>query len=870
MGENEWIKDLNERKREIRKEQVKRLRDHELTPRAHAKAYKDSDWERQESLSRQNFFSRIAPRVFKEESKIAEYLEAEIKNKPLSSVELAKYRKVIDSVAIAKSFEPTGTRDSSYRLPQATSLESLGDRNEKQVGALMGDDATFDDYHATTALQQQKLLEQKKIEASGVELTTVARTFVPDKHAVQALLQDEIAFTSDKYNHYSKYQVPRDEPEDTLKILSIDDFRKTLPIYNYRSEILKRLKDEHVLILQGETGCGKSTQIPQYLVETGYTCDSSKRVICTQPRRVAAMSVSARVAYECGVALGSSVGYKVRFDERLAPDTKLIYMTDGMLLREYISDPMLENVSAVVIDEAHERALHTDVLLGFVRETWRVRRNTSNPLTVVIASATLQAIKLSSYFENAAVLHVTGRLFPVAVKFAQIPLLDYVEASAATILQIHEHEPQGDILVFLTGQEEITRCEGIIQEKLSSMQHFLREILIFPVYGALPSDLQRRIFEPTPQGARKVVLATNIAETSLTIDGIVYVIDCGFCKQTWYDSKANMERLLVVPISQAGAEQRRGRAGRTKPGICYRLYTRSSYDNDLALAIIPEVQRTDIAHLVLDVKALGVANFLDFEFIDSPCPENITQAFTDLHFLEALDDDGELTTLGKRMAEFPLDPRLSKSLVRAEKYECSHELTIVVALLATLDTSLFQVGQNSRLRSAFQSTIANFDRGHGDMILFLEIFEQWEDSGRSESWCINHFVQYRILQRACNIRNQLLRLLDRTNILVKSYKEHSDVMKSLIGGYAQNIARLRRYGDTYENVTKPGLELKIHPSSSLAKKRPLPTYVMYHHLRCTKANFMMHCAPILPEWIKDASPVLYYKYGFQRRSEVAS
>lgn len=332
------------------------------------------------------------------------------------------------------------------------------------------------------------------------------------------------------------------------------------------------------MIIEGETGSGKTTQVPQFLHEAGFTKDG-KKIGCTQPRRVAAMSVSARVAVEMGVKLGNEVGYSIRFEDCTSERTILKYMTDGTLHREFLSEPDLASYSVMIIDEAHERTLHTDILFGLVKDIARFRPD----LKLLISSATLDADKFSEFFDNAPIFRIPGRRFPVSrifirfrldyflitlssfqvdIYYTKAPEADYIDACVVSVLQIHATQPLGDILVFLTGQDEIETCHEMLQDRVKRLGTKLRELVILPVYANLPSDMQAKIFEPTPPNARKVILATNIAETSLTIDNIVYVIDPGFAKQNNFNSRTGMESLMVVPISKASANQRAGRAGK--------------------------------------------------------------------------------------------------------------------------------------------------------------------------------------------------------------------------------------------------------------------------------------------------------------------
>ncbi|KRX63084.1 putative pre-mRNA-splicing factor ATP-dependent RNA helicase mog-5 [Trichinella sp. T9] len=465
------------------------------------------------------------------------------------------------------------------------------------------------------------------------------------------------------------------KPQGSMTIL---EQRQSLPIYKLRSELVKAVSENQILIVIGETGSGKTTQITQYLAEEGFTF--SGKIACTQPRRVAAMSVAKRVAEEYGCRLGQQVGYTIRFEDCTSPDTNIKYMTDGMLLRECLLDPDLNAYSVIMLDEAHERTIHTDVLFGLCKQA--VKNRGADQLKLIVTSATLDAVKFSQYFNEAPIFTIPGRTFPVEVLYTREPETDYLDASLITVMQIHLTEPPGDILVFLTGQEEIdTACE-VLYERMKSLGPDVPELIILPVYSALPSEMQTRIFESAPPGSRKVVIATNIAETSLTIDGIYYVVDPGFVKQKIYNPKTGMDSLVVTPISQAQAKQRSGRAGRTGPGKCYRLYTERAYRDEMLPTPVPEIQRTNLASTLLQLKAMGINNLIDFDFMDPPPVEAMVMALEQLHSLSALDDEGLLTRVGRRMAEFPLEPSLAKLLIMSVHLGCSEEVLTIVSMIS--------------------------------------------------------------------------------------------------------------------------------------------------------------------------------------------
>jgi ATP-dependent RNA helicase DHX8/PRP22 len=434
--------------------------------------------------------------------------------------------------------------------------------------------------------------------------------------------------------------------------MSIKDQRESLPVYKFRKQLLEAIAQHQILIVVGDTGSGKTTQMTQYLAEAGY---ANELVIgCTQPRRVAAMSVAKRVAEEVGCKLGNEVGYTIRFEDNTSPDTRIKYMTDGILQREILLDPMLNKYSCIMLDEAHERTIATDVLFGLLKKTLKRRPD----MKLIVTSATLDADKFSEYFYKCPIFSIPGRTFPVEVMYSREPESDYLDAALVTVMQIHLTEPAGDILLFLTGKEEIDSSCEVLHERMRALGPNVPELTILPIYGALPSEVASRIFEPGPPGSRKVVIATNIAETSLTIDGIYYVVDPGFVKQSSYDGKLGMDRLQITPISQAQARQRSGRAGRTGPGKCFRLYTEAAFQNEMLPTTIPEIQRQNLSNTILMLKAMGINDLLHFDFMDPPPTNTMLTALEELYQLAALDDEGLLTRLGRQMADFPMDPPL--------------------------------------------------------------------------------------------------------------------------------------------------------------------------------------------------------------------
>lgn len=637
------------------------------------------------------------------------------------------------------------------------------------------------------------------------------------------------------------------------KAKSMEETRKSLPIYQFRQEIIQAVQEHQVLIIVGETGSGKTTQLPQYLHEAGFTKGGMK-IGCTQPRRVAAMSVAARVAEEMGKRLGNEVGYAIRFEDNTSDKTVLKYMTDGMLLRELLTDPELSQYSALMIDEAHERTVSTDIACGLLKDIARARPD----LKLLISSATMDARKFQKYFDDAPIFNIPGRRYAVDVHYTAQPEANYLAAAITTVFQIHITQGTGDILVFLTGQEEIEAMEANLQETARKLGSKIKEMVICPIYANLPTDLQAKIFEPTPPNARKVVLATNIAETSLTIDGIVYVIDPGFVKENQYNPRTGMESLVVVPCSRASAGQRAGRAGRVGPGKCFRLYTTQAYKNELEENTTPEIQRTNLSGVILMLKSLGINDLLDFDFMDPPSTDTIVRAVEQLYALGALNNAGELTKIGRQMAEFPTDPMLARSILAADKYGCTEEVLSIIAMLGEASALFFRPKDKKIHADSARARFTNKDGG--DHISLLNVFQEWTDSDYSYVWAKENFLQQRSLARARDVRDQLARLCDRVEVdpnkACGGQSNIEPIQKAVTAGFFPHSARLQRDGQSYRTV-KNGQVVYIHPSGVLIDHQP--KWTIYHELVLTSKEYMRSCMPLKPEWLIEVAPHYYKK-----------
>lgn len=645
------------------------------------------------------------------------------------------------------------------------------------------------------------------------------------------------------------------------KALTIQETRKSLPIYQYRDEFLAALEQYQILVIVGETGSGKTTQLPQYLHEAGYTKNGMK-VGCTQPRRVAAMSVATRVAEEVGVKVGNEVGYSVRFEDCTSDKTVLKYMTDGMLLREFMTEPDLGGYSALMIDEAHERTVHTDILLALLKDLSRERKD----LKLLISSATMNAEKFASYFDDAPIFNIPGRRYPVDIYYTPAPEANYLAAAITTVFQIHTTQDKGDILIFLTGQDEIEAAEQQIAETAKRLGSRIKELVICPIYANLPSELQTKIFEPTPAGARKVVLATNIAETSLTIDGIVYVIDPGFVKENIYNPATGMSNLVVVPCSRASANQRSGRAGRVGPGKCFRLYTKFAYMNEMDESTTPEIQRTNLNSVILQLKALGINELLDFEFMDPPPTEALIGALNQLYALQGLNHKGELTKLGRQMAEFPTDPMLAKAVIAADKEGCVEEVLSIVSMLGEASAIFFRP-KDKRIHADSARNRFTIKDG-GDHVTLLNVWNQWVDSDYSPIWAKENFLQQRSLTRARDVRDQLAKLCERVEVRPSTCGANNlpPIKRAITAGFFPNAARLQRSGDSYRTI-KSNATVWVHPSSVLMSVDPPEKMVVYFELVQTTKEYMRSVMPIEARWLSELAPHFHKKKDMEELEE---
>ena len=706
-------------------------------------------------------------------------------------------------------------------------------------------------------LRQQEAQDKAAEQASQVDLNAQWQDPMmgPNQHKFASDLRNPQAHKApDNLPEWKRVTQSKDQSLGSRSSKSIKQQREDLPIYIFREKLLNAIEENQLMIVVGETGSGKTTQLTQYLAEGGFA--NNGMIGCTQPRRVAAKSVATRVAEEVGCKLGEEVGYTYRFEDCTSPKTKIKYMTDGMLQREILVDPNLQKYAVIMLDEAHERTIATDVLFGLLKKTLKRRPD----LKVIVTSATLDADKFSEYFNKCPIFTIPGRTFPVEVMYSREPESDYLDAALITVMQIHLTEPPGDILLFLTGQEEIdTSCE-ILFERMKALGPSVPELLILPVYANLPSEMQSKIFEPAPPGSRKVVIATNIAETSITIDGVYYVIDPGFVKQKAYDPKLGMDSLVVTPISQAQAKQRAGRAGRTGPGKAFRLYTEAAFQSEMLPTSIPEIQRQNLSNTILMLKAMGINDLLHFDFMDPPPTNTMLTALEELYALSALDDEGLLTRLGRKMADFPMEPALAKTLIFSTALECSDEILSIVAMLSV--QSVFYRPKDKQQQADQKKQ--KFHDPHGDHLTLLNVYNGWKGSKFSNPWCFENFIQARSMRTAQDVRQQLVSIMDRYNHRIVSCGRNTmKVRQALCSGFFRNAAR-KDPQEGYKTLIE-GTIVYLHPTSAMFGKPS--EHVIYHTLMLTTKEYMQYTTAIEPKWLVEAAPTFFKVAATDRLSK---
>ncbi|XP_047365183.1 ATP-dependent RNA helicase DHX33-like isoform X1 [Vespa velutina] len=631
---------------------------------------------------------------------------------------------------------------------------------------------------------------------------------------------------------------------------SVHQQRKSLPVYRLRKRLLEEIRRYSTLIIIGETGSGKTTQIPQLLLSSGIA-GVSGRVGVTQPRRVAAVSIARRVAQEQGVETGKLVGYCVRFEDVTSPQTRIKYLTDGMMVREAMTDEILSDYSVVILDEAHERSVQTDVLLGVTKRAQNLRKlKNLPPLKLLVMSATIDADKFAKYF-HAPVLYLEGRQHPVKIYHAVKSQEDYVFSSMVTAFQIHRETPANeDILVFLTGQEEIETA--VVNAKQVAKQldgKGYPPLKVFPLYSALPTHQQLEAFKPAPTGMRKLIFSTNVAETSVTIGGIRHVIDTGVVKARTHHPTTGLDVLKVEQISKAQAWQRTGRAAREAPGKCYRTYTKDEFERMKEMPV-PEIQRCSLAGVALQLLAIGV-DITSFDFMERPPKEAVDVAVTCLEKLAAVKGSPpQLTTLGRTMSLFPLDPRFTKVILASVEHRCLEEALTVVALLS--GESIF-TDPPAKRQQAYAAK-SRFASPEGDHVTLLNVFRGYTSTGSQKKvWCHENFLHHRNLEYATEVRKQLATLAERANLDKASCGTNTEQLrKALLEGLYENLAELQRDNNTYVTVSSKQ-PVAIHPSSTLHGTKP--SLILFTEIVATGKCYLRDLSVIENSWLSEKGVV---------------
>eukprot|EP00181_Compsopogon_caeruleus_P002967 CAMPEP_0184688638 /NCGR_PEP_ID=MMETSP0312-20130426/30207_1 /TAXON_ID=31354 /ORGANISM="Compsopogon coeruleus, Strain SAG 36.94" /LENGTH=712 /DNA_ID=CAMNT_0027145895 /DNA_START=1428 /DNA_END=3566 /DNA_ORIENTATION=+ len=677
-------------------------------------------------------------------------------------------------------------------------------------------------------------------------------------------------------------------------------FRIELPVREWEGSIVKAVQSHQIVVLVAETGSGKTTQLPQIVYKhqraiwgqeprAGRT---RRRIVITQPRRVAAISAARRVAEERGERVAEhdkpNIGYAVRFDDQSNELTCIRYVTDGVLVREAIADPTLNDYDCVILDEVHERSVNTDLLLGIVKRAVYLRQEHPVPLRGLVMSATAEAQKIVAFFQrldrtmdtkiiSACALSIPGRMFPVKLMYVEEPVQDYLDATVTTCLQLHADQAveDGDILAFLTGQEEIENGVKMLRDRATRHcgEMKSKNLVVMPLYAALAPEQQEKALAPLknhPNGlVRKVIFATNIAETSVTIPGVRFVVDSGMAKVRAVNQGTRADILQIRPISQAQANQRAGRAGREYPGICFRLYSELAFE-ELEPFPIPEILRCDLSTSLLQIMTMGIRNPVTFDFMDAPNQESLRDSMELLVALGCLDNDMNVTALGQWVASLPVSPMLGRSLWEARKLSCIDGMVDIAAIMSGESLFLFPEGRRREADSARK----RFASMHGDHLTGLHAFRAYQQCSTNErsNFCQDHFLNPRSLQSALSVRTQLMELCsdsisrnrkrDVSNFSTHDHNEEEEeevLRKCLVAGYFRNAARLIPDDSSamlYKSLDG-GLQLELHPSSVLRWRGRKPEFVLYDELVITSRTYARGVSEVEPGWLVQASAGYY-------------
>ncbi len=644
----------------------------------------------------------------------------------------------------------------------------------------------------------------------------------------------------------------KEERKNNIPLLK---YPGSLPITARREEIVQTIRDNRVVILSGQTGSGKTTQIPKFCIEAGRGIEG--KIGCTQPRRIAAMTVSARIAEEMGEPLGTSVGYKIRFQDKSTPNAFLKVMTDGILLAETQGDPFLNEYDTLIIDEAHERSLNIDFILGILRNLLKKRKD----LKIIITSATIDTEKFSKAFNNAPIIEVSGRTFPVEVRYSEEDSVEskevprtYGERACDAVQEIVSESTKGDILIFMPTEQDIRETCDLLRKKLSGF-------VVLPLYARLSATEQKSVF--LNSDSRKIIVSTNIAETSLTIPGILYVVDSGVARIAQYSPTTGTFALPVTEISRSSADQRMGRCGRMENGICVRLYGEDDYQGR-SLYTLPEILRTNLTEVILRMTSLGIRDIEGFPFIDSPAKASINDGFKTLYELGAVTKrpDWRLTKTGRIMAKLPIDPRTAKMLIQADIEGCLEDVLIIASALTMQDPRERPVGKEETADSKH----AQFKDEFSDYLTLLNIWKEYhrilkkESSGKARRFCKDNFISFKRIREWRDIHEQIKILLKENNYKIGNINfnrikiEKSDefspryvsIHRSILSGLLSHIAQRK---EKYFYKATKNREVMIFPGSGVFNNGG--PWIVATEMVLTSKLYARTVALIDPEWIED-------------------
>jgi ATP-dependent helicase HrpA len=614
-----------------------------------------------------------------------------------------------------------------------------------------------------------------------------------------------------------------------------------LPVYQQRDKILAALEHNQVIVVESPTGSGKTTQIPLILHQAGYT--DKGMVGVTQPRRIAALSVSEFIARQIGTTIPEIVGYTMRFEDHTGDNTKIKIMTDGILLQELKGDRTLSRYRVLMVDEAHERSLNIDFILGMLKSILALRPE----FRVIVSSATINVEVFSEYFEGCPIVSIDAPMFPVELRYEPPEVEGDNESLMLRIrdivARIIEGKQPGDVLIFLPGELAIKDCVQMLSEMDPE-----ESLALLPLYGRLSHEDQARVFLEFP-GKRKVIVATNIAETSVTIDGVVHVIDSGLGKLNFYSPKTFTESLVEVPVSKASCNQRRGRAGRTAPGICHRLYPKKDYDGR-AMYTMEEIMRTDLSEVVLRMAELGISDFESFDFLSPPGQDGLRAAVETLQLLDALDENSLLTETGRMLCTFPILPKHARMIVEAIRSYPSviDEVIVAATFLSVHSPFLLPAGEELEARRAHHT----FHDPLGDFVSYQRIFEAFTRSGNKARFCDSHYLDLRTMNEIANIKGQLEEIVSAMGIPIGSGGAWDDYLCAVSRGLIQFVCGRTGKG-TYGSLTAD--RIQIHPGSLMFRENP--AFIVAGEIVRTSRMYARSVSPLRKEMLARISPRLH-------------